>query len=465
MIYSNIYLIETRFNKKRIGVHKNDVIGLYNSANNRKKNYKVYWKLIEINKNIFLLQNQFNNKFIEIKNNQILLTEKNFYFKKEKRINISSINKGLLFIFIKLFQERTFTNKYLNLIKKEAIDIIIKYIDLSDKNLNRTGIVQIYKDQNNEELKYSLRSILQYIPWIRKIFILLPNEKVKFLKSTDEINDKIMYIKDKDLLGFDSANIHAFTFNLNKLKKFGISKNFIYMEDDFFIGKSLRKSDFFYYDEDQKKIIPYVIAYHFSELNKTYLFNKYYKIFQKKDLIHPHSGEGWEFSVLNTQKFFTERYKISIINIGFTHNSIPENLDDLIQIFQEIQNYKYINETLFYKERHILTLNQPLFFNLYLLNIKHRRVNSIPYNYIPIESIDKSKLYVNLFVLNTGGNHKPLKRQYLIQKKLMDKRFPLTNKYEIINKKFNTFFKYIKGFNLIFKIFTINNFVKIYLAF
>ena len=32
-------------------------------------------------------------------------------------------------------------------------------------------------------------------------------------------------------------------------KNFGVSKNFIYMEDDFFIGKYLKKADFFYYDK------------------------------------------------------------------------------------------------------------------------------------------------------------------------------------------------------------------------
>jgi hypothetical protein len=37
--------------------------------------------------------------------------------------------------------------------------------------LNRTGINQIFKDENCDELKYSLRSILQNIPWVRKIYI------------------------------------------------------------------------------------------------------------------------------------------------------------------------------------------------------------------------------------------------------------------------------------------------------
>ena len=47
----------------------------------------------------------------------------------------------------------------------------------------------------------------------------MPNEKVSFLKPINEINDKIVYIKDKDLLGFAS--------------------------DDYFIGKNCKKQIFF----------------------------------------------------------------------------------------------------------------------------------------------------------------------------------------------------------------------------
>ena len=67
----------------------------------------------------------------------------------------------------------------------------------------------------------------------------MPNEIIRSFKCPEEIEHKIIYIKDRDLLGFDSANIHAFTFNLYKMENFRISKNFLYMEDDFFYGKNL----------------------------------------------------------------------------------------------------------------------------------------------------------------------------------------------------------------------------------
>ena len=228
----NIYCIESINYKDRIGVDEKNEIFIMNKNEIDNIN-KIYWNLIKINENQYLIKNIFNNKYIMAENNILQCSDMN-----QKK-------KNFIFNLLKLYEEGLIKKKYLKIIEKEPIDVLIKYIDLSDNSLNREGIIQICKDQDNEELRYSMRSIFQNIPWIRKVYILMPNEKVKYFKPRRQIKEKIIYIKDKDLLGYDSANIHAFTFNLFKMKKFGISTNFIYMEDDFFIGKPLKKSDFF----------------------------------------------------------------------------------------------------------------------------------------------------------------------------------------------------------------------------
>ena len=138
-----------------------------------------------------------------------------------------------------------------SLLDLEPIDVVIKYIDLSDKELIREGLSQINKDYENGEIKYSIRSILKYIPWINKIYIIMPNKKVKYLKSYEEIKEKIIYIKDKDLIGFDSSSSTVFEFNLWRLKNFGVTQNFIYFNDDYFVGKPLKNSDFFIYTTEK----------------------------------------------------------------------------------------------------------------------------------------------------------------------------------------------------------------------
>ena len=330
---------------------------------------------------------------------------------------------------------------------------------------NRKGIKQNYKDQDNEELKYSLRSILQNIPWIRKIFIIMPNERVSYFKSILQIQKKIIYIRDKDLLGYDSANNYAFTFSLYRLNKFGLSKNFIYMEDDYFIGKPLKKSDFFYYDENKRKIFPLIINTSFKEINKSEVYNNYNNLFNMKEIIFPHSKYGYRLSILSVEKFFIEHYKnINIITIDETHNAIPENLDELKEIYEEFKKYKYYKETMMSKIRYILGLNQQHFVNLYQLNIKHRKVKSLPYKYIRMESIKKANLNKELFVINTGGNHIPLKRDYKIQKRIMNKRFPHPTQYEINIEKREYYYLYFLWSFIIMtsiKIYFLKNILKI----
>lgn len=433
-IESNKFFIELINKNKKLGLDENERIKLYSSKENVLKT-KLYWNIIKIIDSLYIIQNEFNQKYIEVYNNNFLQCSNNITFILENKNFILNNSKMFVFSFFKLYEEDNLNKKYLKIIQKEPIDIVIKYIDLKDKSLNRTGIKQIYKDIDNDELKYSVRSILQNIPWIRKIFILMPNEKVKFFKSPEEINEKMIYIKDKDFLGFDCANNPSFSFHLFKMQKFGVSKNFIYMDDDYFIGKPLKKIDFFYYEENEKKVNPYILTSKFYEMNKTDILIKYNELKEKKRLFNAHSGNGFWLQHLSTLKFFIDNYKLHLINTEFTHNALGENIDDLKEIYEEAQKYEFINETLFSIERFILSLVHQVFYNLYQLNIKHKKVNTIPWRYISIEKIKKVKLNKALFVLNTGGNHIPSKRQTKILKKIMEKRFPYQVKYEIIGNK------------------------------
>ena len=202
------------------------------------KDYKDEWNFIESDGKYYL-QNS-NKCYIR-------------YIQKLICDNITLAN-ATKFILIKIYEEVNNRENDLDLIEREPIDVLIKYIDLSDPTLKREGIPQIKKDQNNKELKYSIRSILKNIPWVRKIYILMPNEKVLFLKEYNLINDKIIYVNDKDFLGYDSSNSYAFQFRYWQMERFNISQNFIVMDDDYFIGKRLNKSDFFYVENG--KVVP-----------------------------------------------------------------------------------------------------------------------------------------------------------------------------------------------------------------
>ena len=435
-ITNHSYFLISRYYKSFIGIDKknNNKLSLYRNLNIINESY-ITWDFIEhkskLTKSniVFTIRNNFSKKY--------LFCSKEMSLKLES-LPVNSSFTNFQFRVLKIFsEEENIKKSNYEKVEKEPIDLFMKYIDLSDKDLKREGIKQIYKDYDAEELRYSLRSILQYIPWVRKIFIVMPNEKVKFLKPYEEIRDKFVYVNDKDFIGYDSANIFSFSFHLHKMEKYNISKNFIYMEDDYFIGKPLNKTDFFYYDEKEQKVLPFVLTNFFSELKVLNRLNFYEYLYQHKEKIKIHGHRGWAFSVASTDKFFIEKYdnRTNIINAEFTHCAVAENIDDLKEIFKEIQDYKYINETLYSKTRPLMTLNQPHFVNMYQLNIKHRKVNIIPSLYINMEDSKMYMLKYPLFVLNTCGDNIPTQKDYKHLSNIMQKRFPNPTKYEIVVKE------------------------------
>ena len=167
-IHKNLYYIKTR-ELKTIGLDEKNNIKIFEEIINKKK---IIWNIINIGEDNYIIQNNYNKKFISVTNNKIKTSNLGniSIILNEIKINKNKYKKNI-FKLMKIFEKYTFKNEYIKYILKEPIDVVIKYIDLKDKTLNRTGIKQIYKDNDNEELRYSIRSILQNIPWIRKIFI------------------------------------------------------------------------------------------------------------------------------------------------------------------------------------------------------------------------------------------------------------------------------------------------------
>ena len=64
----------------------------------------------------------------------------------------------------KLFEEHQIRPIDIEIVNKEPIELVIKYTDYTNKTLNRKGINEIIKEKDMNELKYSIRSILKYIP-------------------------------------------------------------------------------------------------------------------------------------------------------------------------------------------------------------------------------------------------------------------------------------------------------------
>lgn len=98
---------------------------------------------------------------------------------------------------------------------------------------------------DHDELRYSLRSIDQFAPWIRKIWIVTAGQTPSWL---DTSNPRVEIVSHHDIwpdeTGLPNFNSHAIESNLHRIK--GLADHYLYFNDDFFLTRPLDPSAFFF---------------------------------------------------------------------------------------------------------------------------------------------------------------------------------------------------------------------------
>jgi hypothetical protein len=119
------------------------------------------------------------------------------------------------------------------------IDVVYSWAGEKVSNNIRTS--------NNNELKYSLRSINKFIPWVNHIYIIVnPGQSKpswfnhKYSKYITMISESQIFPNSQDVPNKNSNAIECCLHNIP-----GISEHYIYFCDDFFIGRKLEYTFFF----------------------------------------------------------------------------------------------------------------------------------------------------------------------------------------------------------------------------
>lgn len=96
-------------------------------------------------------------------------------------------------------------------------------------------------DDSQCELVYAVRSVQQFMPWVRTIYILTQRPQNPRLPGTTTVfHDELVQPPDVVLPTFNVLCIESF---LHKIP--GLAEHFIYFNDDCFVGRPLEKTFFF----------------------------------------------------------------------------------------------------------------------------------------------------------------------------------------------------------------------------
>jgi len=266
------------------------------------------------------------------------------------------------------------------------IDIVYTWVNGSDPIWNKkrseaTKLVgNIIPDANNNarfmdnhELKYSLRSIHQYAPWVNNIFIVTDNQipdwlnlshpKIKIVDHTDIFYDKSC------LPTFSARGIESQIHHIKELSEY-----FIYFNDDMFLGNSCTP-DYFY----TKNGLPRVFVSEVIPIPSKKLFDINKRTAAKRN-DHQHA-------IVNTRKTIRAKFNKSVY-YNIRHGVKPllkSVLYDLENIFQiELEK---TSQNSFRNEDDILM------FHLFEYYVLLKKIGKAQY----LKTVSKKKEFVDWF--------------------------------------------------------------------
>ncbi len=222
-----------------------------------------------------------------------------------------------------------------------------------DKTIKKITLAGRYEDNN--ELKYSLRSVEKHLPWVRKIFIVTDSQIPNFL---DINNPKIQIVDHTEIMPKEVLP----TFNVNVIEHFihnipDLSEQFIYSNDDCFVNADVTPGFFF---KDGKPIIRgvdsrwftvklrikkwlgrYIPSYHLGVLKSAKLVEEKY---QKKYTFRPHHNidSYLKSDYKKTAKVFAKEIQPTLSNRFRKNNDIDRILFDYSALADNRAYLKYV---------------------------------------------------------------------------------------------------------------------------
>ncbi|GAA1264415.1 hypothetical protein GCM10009665_62270 [Kitasatospora nipponensis] len=137
------------------------------------------------------------------------------------------------------------------------VDAVITWVDGSDPawRRRRAAVVAALGEppatgagderfHSRDELRYCLRSIAMYAPWIRHVFLVTDDQSPAWLRAG---HPGVTVVAHRELFADPSTlpvfNSHAIESQLHRIP--GLAEHFLYFNDDMFLGRPVRPEQFF----------------------------------------------------------------------------------------------------------------------------------------------------------------------------------------------------------------------------
>ena len=134
----------------------------------------------------------------------------------------------------------------------QDIDFVITWVDGNDPVWQRNkalyqgkeiGDFRLSRYRDWETLRFLLRGIDKFAPWVHKVFLVTCGHYPDWLNLE---NDKLILVKHEDFIPskyLPTFSCRPIEFNLHRIP--GLSENFVYFNDDMLIMQPVKKEDFF----------------------------------------------------------------------------------------------------------------------------------------------------------------------------------------------------------------------------
>ncbi len=142
----------------------------------------------------------------------------------------------------------------------EDVDAVYTWVDGSDPAFQaafrrhapaNSAEWELYRYRSNGELKFSVRALLRFAPWVRYIHILTNGQAPPWL---DRSHPRIRLVSHAEVFPepelLPTFNSNAIEICLHRIP--GLSRRFLYFNDDVFLGRSVRPGDFFLEEGGQR---------------------------------------------------------------------------------------------------------------------------------------------------------------------------------------------------------------------